>query len=502
MTLVCDRWSRDKTTMTQLAYFNGVGVDTWQNVWGIWQGMTAHDAEALRRLAPILRFFGRRGFLQSRGWTPHAPLVSTHPEVYASEWPVGTDTLWTIVNMGKNDSTGPLLDVSASDTRHYYDCYRGVPVNPAAGGVLSLTVEQYGYGCVFATANTTLSFEAQTFMSQMRNLTQRRLDSFPKTWTALQQTMRAIEQTSNFSQPPEGMVLIPAASHYNFIVSGQEIEPGSANPKALPQGPNGQGMEGVDVQFPWERVSGYNHNHTMAVPAFYIDRTPVTRAAYAAYLKVSKYRPEDPTNFLRNWTANGATWEFDAADAEKPVTHVSLNEAREYCAFHKHRLPNSWEWQLAAQGLDGRLYPWGGDDASSAVDGTRCPRYSMGSSGDDQAGLANVTAFPSGASPYGVLDMVGNVWQYTNEFIDAHGRAVVLRGGSSYLPCCDPNTHDTCPDGATCLSTRWGGNWYFPNGPKMRQLNTHGHYHLMSDSYERAGTIGFRCAADAVQDPH
>ena len=42
-------------------------------------------------------------------------------------------------------------------------------------------------------------------------------------------------------------------------------------------------------------------------------------------------------------------------------------------------------------------------------------------------------------------------------------------------------------------------NWYFPSGPKMRQLDTHGYYHLMSDSYERAGTVGFRCAADAAE---
>jgi hypothetical protein len=50
------------------------------------------------------------------------------------------------------------------------------------------------------------------------------------------------------------------------------------------------------------------------------------------------------------------------------------------------------------------------------------------------------------------------VWQFTSEFIDAHGRAVLLRGGSHYLPCCDPSS-DTCPSGAACRSTRWGGNW-------------------------------------------
>ena len=462
VTLVCDRWSRDKTAMTQLAYFNGVGVDTWQNVWGVFNSMTPHDAEALRRLAPILTYFGRRdrGFLQSRGWVPHAPLLA-RGAVYASEWPAGGETLWTLVNRGSNDSTGPLLAVAANDTRRYFDCYRGVPLKPAAG-VLSLTVEQSGYGCLFATPNTTLSPEAQALMTKMRGLTQRRLDSFSKTWTALQQTMRPIAPTRNYSQPPAGMVRIPAASKWEFVVSGQEIEPGFANPHALPQGPNGQGLEGVDVQFPWESVSGTNHRHTMNVPAFHIDRTPVTRAAYATYLKASKYTPDDTTNFLTNWTRQGHMWVFDPADAEKPVTHVSLSEAREFCAFYGRRIPHSWEWQLAAQGLDGRLFPWGNASASSALDGTRCPPYDVGTSGDDQSGLRNVTAFPGGASPYGVLDMVGNCWQFTDEFIDEHGRAVVLRGGSHYLPCCDPAA-DTCPSGAECKGgvpeTRWGGDW-------------------------------------------
>jgi iron(II)-dependent oxidoreductase len=325
--------------------------------------------------------------------------------VYASMWPAGGDTLWTLINPSKNDSSGPLIEVAA-DKRRFYDCYHGVALKPTAG-VLSLSIEQSGYGCVYAT-NSTLSPEAEALFTTMRGLTkQRRLDSFSKTWRALPQTMRAIEPTRNRSHPPTGMVLIPSAASYEFVVSGQEIEPGFANPHALPQGP--QGPEGVDVQFPWESVSGYHHRHTMEVPAFFIDRTPVTRAAYASYLRGSKYSPADPTNFLTNWTRKGASgWVFDAADAEKPVTHVSLAEARAYCAYYEKRLPHSWEWQLAAQGLDGRLFPWGNDSAS-AVDGARCPRLSMGISGDDQEGLSNVTAHPGGASPYGVLDMVGNV---------------------------------------------------------------------------------------------
>ena len=81
---------------------------------------------------------------------------------------------------------------------------------------------------------------------------------------------------------------------------------------------------------------------------------------------------------------------------------------------------------------------------------------------------------PQGASPFGVMDLVGNVWQYTDEFQDAHTRGVILRGGSNYRPS--------------------GSMWYFPQA--RDSLETHNKYFLMSDRYERAGTIGFRCVYD------
>lgn len=82
-----------------------------------------------------------------------------------------------------------------------------------------------------------------------------------------------------------------------------------------------------------------------------------------------------------------------------------------------------------------------------------------------------------GDSPFGISDLVGNVWQYTDEFRDAHTRAVIIRGGSNYRPS--------------------GSAWYFP---QAKALDTHQKYFLMDDRYERAGTIGFRCVVDAAED--
>jgi formylglycine-generating enzyme required for sulfatase activity len=85
-----------------------------------------------------------------------------------------------------------------------------------------------------------------------------------------------------------------------------------------------------------------------------------------------------------------------------------------------------------------------------------------------------VDAHPQGASPFGVVDLVGNVWQWTEEFVDDHTRGGILRGGSYYQP--------------------QGSIWYFPQAYK---LNEHGKLLMTSPSLDRSGGLGFRCARDA-----
>jgi formylglycine-generating enzyme required for sulfatase activity len=242
------------------------------------------------------------------------------------------------------------------------------------------------------------------------------------------------------------MIKIPAGD-FDFRVEGIEIE--------------GFDDIGVDVQYPWENTPRRFHNHPMQIDSFWIDKYPVTNAQYKQFLAATHYHPTDGLNFLRDW-ANGT---YPAGWDNKPVTWVSLEDARAYASWAGKRLPHEWEWQYAAQGTDGRDYPWGNEWNADAVP--------VPDKGRTMRGPDAVDAHPSGASPFGVVDLVGNIWQWTEEFHDEHTVGSILRGGSYYQP--------------------QGSIWYFPQAYRLDQ---HGKLLLMSPSMDRSGAVGFRCVQD------
>jgi len=446
MVNISHRWNRDKTDDLQFAFFNGVGWESWENIWGIWNGITPRDAEATRRVTIIER--GIAPFLVSKDWEPMSPMLRY--AVYASRWPQAGEAVWTIVNRNEYDVEGDQIEVPPTGSTRYFDLYHGVELKPEArpGGrsVLAFSIEAKGYGAILAT-NTAPEQGIVALMSKMKSLTASPLSSYSHEWKVLPQQVIPIKPTKAATAVPAGMVKIPAAD-FLFKVSGIEIE--------------GSDDVGVDVQYPWEDSPRRFHEHLMRVDSFYIDRYPVTNAEFKKFLDASHYRPKDDLNFLRDWKDGSPPkgWE------NKPVTWVSQEDARAYASWAGKRLPHEWEWQYAAQGADGRLYPWGNDWDDSAVP---TPDKSRTMRGPDA-----VDAHPKGASPFDVIDMVGNVWQWTEEFIDEHSRAGILRGGSYYQP--------------------QGSIWYFPQAYK---LNEHGKLLLISPSMDRSAAVGFRCVVDA-----
>jgi formylglycine-generating enzyme required for sulfatase activity len=449
MVNISDRWAQDKTDDLQYAFFNGVGWESWENVWGIWNGINPRDAEATRRVATIERSVAP--FLTSPDWEP---LYPTHNYgVYASRWPLGTKTVWTIVNRTGYDIAGRQMDVPVTPGMRYFDLYHGTELkaeidgqSTVASGALSFELEGNGYGAVLATPGEP-GDDLKALMQRMAAMTKKPLASFSREHAILPQSMVRIEPTTPAAEAPAGMIRIPGGE-FVFKVEGTEIE-GGGNP-------------GVDVQYPWEDSPRRFHEKEMQVAPFFIDKFPVTNAEFKEFLDATHYAPADKGDFLRDWK-NGS---FPEGWDTRPVTWVSLEDARAYAKWAGKRLPHEWEWQLAAQGTDGRLYPWGNQWQAANVP---TPATGRAMTGPDP-----VDAHPQGASPYGVMDMVGNVWQWTDEFTDEHTRAAIVRGGEYYRP--------------------QGSIWYFP---QAFNNNEHSKVLLMAPGYDRSGGVGFRCVRDA-----
>ena len=446
MVNISDRWNHAKTDDLQYAFFNGEGWESWENIWGIWNGITPRDGEATRRMATLER--GVAPFLTSPDWEPFSPMARYG--VFASRWPRDGASVWTIVNRNEYDVDGRQMKVAAAPGLRWFDLYHGVELTPEHDGDqawLSFPLEAKGYGAVLATKGEP-DAATRDLMVRMKTMTARPLGAYSAEWKPLAQHVVDVAPTARAATAPEGMVEIPAGT-FTFKVRGVEVEGGNS--------------VGVDVAYPWEAAPRRFHEHQMAVGRFFIDRTPVTNRQFKAFLAASGYHPKDDQNFLKDWT--GGT--YPEGGAERPVTWVSLEDARAYAAWAGKRLPREWEWQYAAQGGDGRAYPWG--------DAWRDDAVATPVKGREFLGPSPVGQHPAGASPFGVLDMVGGVWQWTDEHQDDHTRAAILRGGSSYQP--------------------QGSLWYFPQAYRNDQ---HGKLLLMAPGKDRAGTVGFRCVRDAA----
>ncbi|MFQ5469101.1 MAG: formylglycine-generating enzyme family protein [Gammaproteobacteria bacterium] len=134
--------------------------------------------------------------------------------------------------------------------------------------------------------------------------------------------------------------------------------------------------------------------HVVTLPAYQISKYPVTNVQYAKFVANNDYRPPS------SWR-NG---KINQSELLHPVTLVSWYDGNNYCESIGGRLPTEAEWEKAARGTDGRRWPWG-----NKMDAKRLNTYyNMGSTTD-------VTMFPAGVSPYGVMDMAGNVSEWTQD---------------------------------------------------------------------------------------
>jgi len=196
----------------------------------------------------------------------------------------------------------------------------------------------------------------------------------------------------------------------------------------IPAGEFAMGLDGMQA------LEDERPKHQVWLSAFFIDIHEVTTAQYAVFLSA---------------TNRAAPWQWNAVDltqhSDRPVIGVDWSDADAYCRWKGKRLPTEAEWEKSARGTDGRLYPWGNWDPNKDL-----ANFASGARFNYGQVLMPVQSYEHGKSPYGLLQMAGNVWEWVQDWYATNyyeissehnpqgpeqGQFKVLRGGSwSDLP--------------------------------------------------------------------
>jgi gamma-glutamyl hercynylcysteine S-oxide synthase len=479
---------------TAVSFFNGYGVEL--NIMRPGRPDWIDDEFAyLGRTTKILRE-NSSAFL-SKSWTPL--LQTTTDSIWVNRWPASSKTLFTIYSLRPEGFNGPLFEASALKDSHYVSLWNHVELKLAVtngksfvpatvdgfsrawldtrreGNVdcialfpqlLSVTLDQdslhfeasHGKKIIVWAGMPSYSSRSVEFpvgkrtialheylgrheekivvqLFDERELLDERVVQVP---LATPRLVSRTERTSFAMVAPAGMREIQSGT-FTFKTSRSFLSPNEAIP--YPDNANGRAMR---------------------MPRFFMDQYPVTNEQFKSFLKATRYKPKDTTNFLKHWVAGNPPKGLEA----HPVVYVSLEDAKAYARWSGKRLPTEAEWQYAAQGSDGRKYPWGNN-----FDSTRC-NSSLGRT-------TPVDMFPSGKSSFGVEDLVGNVWQLTNEVYDNGSNYFgIVRGGSYYNP------------GSSV--------WYIKGGPQP--VDNPQILLMVSPALDRNATLGFRCVKDASDE--
>ena len=207
--------------------------------------------------------------------------------------------------------------------------------------------------------------------------------------------------------------------------------------------------------------------HTVNLEGYWIDQTEVTNAQYTQCVKNGSCTEPWSNGFSPRDDYYG-----NNQYADYPVIYVEWDQAVAYCRWAGGRLPSEAEWEKAARGTDGRIYPWGNQQ----------PDKNLANFNKNVEDIVPVGSYPTGSSPYGVLDMAGNVWEWTADLYD--------RDIDYYrqLPANNPTRSHIVEDGGLNYAVFRGGSW--SSGQyTMRAANRFTYFAV---SWYNSG--GFRCA--------
>jgi len=321
------RWNRDHSDELQAAWMNGTGILVWDAVFGVWVGWNGRDQTTLRRMLRAQRALS--DLLVSGEWAPldGATAEAIASGVYVSRWSLGPVTLWTIVNRGDDEWTGDPLDRARPSGARRHDVITGrrdvaelvIPAR-GIGGVIEIAA-----GATEPVGLAALLEAAAADARSARNAVDAR---FPAR-RALR-LPRPIAVASSADVPGDAVII--AAGRREMAVTYRRRETGF--------------YQDAPYVEEWKPLPPRLHDHRVESFDVAVDR-PVAVAArevsvgeFQDFLDASGYRPAIEHRFLVGGRG---------ADRDAPVTGVSLADARAYAAWAGGRLPDEWEWQLAAE---------------------------------------------------------------------------------------------------------------------------------------------------------
>jgi formylglycine-generating enzyme required for sulfatase activity len=459
------RWHEEHSGEIASAFFNGSGIMVWENIFGSFNPWSVQDRVTCRRAVSLLRQFAAN--LSSQRWDPFYPTLAEG--VFAHRWPGKHATIFTLINANPDQPLREqaLLEVEAKPGRAYFDLWHGRPLaTRVQGDRVRLIGSLARIGCLLEIPNHGVDRSLEDLLAQQAALARESPPSVdPRNSVRSVIDPEPVVRTKRLprDQAPPGMVYVPAAT-ITLSIDHRMRECGCFPDPGTPREQWNEVMVGRNHRT-YDRTGAgprrVKHRiGPLRIRSFFVDEAEVTNAQFKQFLKETGYTPRQPRNFLKHWPRG----KMPGQRADHPVVYVDIDDARAYARWAGKRLPTEEEWHLAAQGTDGRTWPWG-EEPPSAERCNMTGRNTM-----------PVRSCPAGRSPSGCYHMAGNVWEWTESCRDdGHTRFCIIRGGSYF--------------------NAKGSKWYVEGGPKP--CNHHTKFIRMWPGLDRCGTIGFRCVADA-----
>ncbi|WP_188504914.1 formylglycine-generating enzyme family protein [Parapedobacter pyrenivorans] len=489
------------------AFFNGYGTEL--NIFA--PGQPDWVDEQYRYLGRTTRILRENTYnFLSRDYIPLIPTLVD--SVYANKWSLPDKILYTLYSIKPEGFNAPLLEVTPTEGTHFVDLWNNEEVEPVMqDGHQYLPAKIHAFdrfdlgtnnegevGCIaqlpmlltVSLDNNTLHIHADK--GQQINVWAGAPD-YEKKPVELTSGSHELDIFEHFGRHEGKLVVqlledgILLDQRVAVIKAGTPRLASEVSPSATVGDTEGM-IEIPKGSFVFHATNGdefiaypkHDEGKTFELTGFWMDKYPVTNADFLRFMEASGYQPTDTANFLKHWQGGRPL----KGEERYPVVYVSYEDAQAYARWAGKRLPTEVEWQYAAQTPDLREWPWSKDTKHIKRElepvTNSLTVYKIKGIDSKLANLGDGKPYPvgkykRGANPYGLEDLVGSVWQLTNDVYKSGSYTyIMMKGGSYFNP-----------------TSSW---WYVQGGP--RELHYRQYLLRVSQGFERNATVGFRCVKD------